>query len=267
MTEVELHLGRAESAVEWHEREIAIRREKIGDSGNPVRLGDGLAWGAVAYESVGDDVTARSKRMEAEQLFEGLMQRDPDNFYWQRRYIESTLDRAMADIHLGEEVLARQALADIEQRLDELSNKHADNIVVTRLIAKMEIVYAQLWIDSSTARSREFADRAMSRLGPHVQQDGTSFETVLLHAEAATLAAYAMIAAGAQAQASALARDAIELIRETSGGSDFLRDKPNEAILFWLAGEQQKGDAIADELRARGYRSNRLDRWRERLQN
>jgi tetratricopeptide (TPR) repeat protein len=52
MTELELHLGRPEAAVEWHEREITIRREKLRDRGNPVRLGDALKWGAVAYESV-----------------------------------------------------------------------------------------------------------------------------------------------------------------------------------------------------------------------
>ena len=267
MTEVELHLGRAESAVGWHEREITIRREKIGNSGNPVRLGDGLAWGAVAYASVGDDLTARSRRMEAEQLFEGLMQRDPGNFYWQRRYIESTLSRAIADIQLGDEALAREALADIELRLDDLSSKHAGNIAVTRLVARMEIVYAQLWVDSSTAQTLEFADQAMARLGTYVQQDDIAFETVLLHAEAAAFAAYARLAGGMEPQGRSLARSEIELIKQRSGGSDFLRDKPIEVILLWLAGEQQQGDAIAAEMRDSGFRSNRLDRWRERLQN
>ncbi len=267
MTEVELHLGRPESAVDWHEREITIRREEISGGDDPVRLGDGLIWGARAYGSIGDDVTARTKRMEAEQLFEGLVQRDPDNFYWQRRYIESTLDRAMADIHLGDETQARQALAEIEQRLDSLSSEHADNIIFARMVATMEIVYAELSADSSGARSREFADQAMSRLEPLVQEDGTDFATVLLHAEAAALAAYNRIAAGMESQGRALARREVELIEQTSGESDFLRDKPIEVILLWLAGDRARGDAISAEMRASGYQSSQLDRWRERLQH
>jgi tetratricopeptide (TPR) repeat protein len=267
MTELELHLGRPEAAVEWHEREITIRREKLRDRGNPVRLGDALKWGAVAYESVGDDVTARSRRIEAEQLYESLSQRDPDNFYWQRRHIESILNRAMADIHLGNEAVARQALAEVEQRLDDLGTQRPDNIAVTRLLASMEIAYAQLWVDSSTARSLDFANRARSRLEPHVQREGTIFETVMLHAEATAFAAYAMIIEGMDTQGRAMARSGFELIERTSGGSVFLRDKPVEVILLWLAGEQRRGDAINAEIRGNGYRSNKLDRWQERLQN
>jgi tetratricopeptide (TPR) repeat protein len=267
MTEVELHLGRPEAAVEWHEREITIRREKMSNRGDPVRLGDALNWGARAYESVGDDVTARSRRIEAEQLYESLSQRDPDNFFWQQRHIESTLDRAMGDIHLGNEAVVKQALAEVERRLDELRTQRPDNVAVTRLLAKTEIAYAQLWVDSSTARSLDFANRARSRLEPYVQRDGTAFETVMLHAEAAALAAYAMIIDGMDAQGRALAQKGIELIEQTSGGSDFLRDKPIEVVLLWLTGEQQRGDAINAEMRDRGYRSNRLDRWQERLQN
>lgn len=265
MTEVELHLGRAEAAVEWHEREITIRREEMSNGGDPVRLGDALSWGAVAYESIGNELTARSKRMEAEQLFEGLMQRDPDNFYWQRRHIETTLRRAMADIDLGYEALVEQALVDVERRLDDLSVEHADSIAFTRMLARMEIAYAHFWVDSSTKRSLEFADRALSRLNPHLQDDNTAFETVLLHAEAAALAAYTMITEGMDTQGRALARREIEQIDRTSGGSDYLPNKQVEVILLWLAGEQQSGDALNAEMRDRGYRSTRLDRWQERL--
>lgn len=266
MTEVELHFGRAQAAVEWHEREITIRREELSNRGNPVRLGDALRWGAIAYESAGNDITARSKRMEAAQLYEGLMQRDPDNFYWQRRFIESILQRSMADIDLGDEDLAERALADVEQRLDDMKTEYPGNIAVTRMLARMEIAYAHLWVDSSTARSLEFANRAMSRLQPHLQDDGTIFETVLLHADAAALAAYAMIAEGMDTEGRALARREIELIGRSSGASDYLLEKQVEVILLWLAGEQQRGDAIVAEIRDRGSRSRRLDRWQERLQ-
>jgi tetratricopeptide (TPR) repeat protein len=265
MTEVELHLGRAEAAIEWHEREIAIRREELSDNGNPVRLGDALKWGAVAYESMGDNVTGRSKRMEARQVFERLMQRDPDNFYWQRRYIESTLALTMADIYLGNLVPARQALADVEQRLDDLATKHADSVAVARMVTRMEIVYAQLWIDSSTKQSLEYASRGMSRLEPKLQVDSTTYETVIMHAEAAALAAYAMIIEGMATQGRELATEEIALVERHSGGSDYLPDKQVEVILLWLAGEQQRGDAIHAQMHDRGYRSNKLDRWRERL--
>jgi tetratricopeptide (TPR) repeat protein len=265
MTEVELHLGRAEAAIEWHEREIAIRREELSDNGNPVRLGDALKWGAVAYESMGDNVTGRSKRMEARQVFERLMQRDPDNFYWQRRYIESTLALTMADIYLGNLVPARQALADVEQRLDDLATKHADSVAVARMVTRMEIVYAQLWIDSSTKQSLEYASRGISRLETKLQVDSTTYETVIMHAEAAALAAYAMIIEGMATQGRELATEEIALVERHSGGSDYLPDKQVEVILLWLAGEQQRGDAIHAQMHDRGYRSNKLDRWRERL--
>jgi tetratricopeptide (TPR) repeat protein len=265
LTEVELHLGQVEAAVDWHVREITIRREELS-GGNPVRLGDALLWGAVAYESIGDDLTARSKRMEAAQLFEGLMQRDPDNFYWQRRYIESVLRRTMGDLDLGHEAFAQQALADVEQRLDALSSQHPDHIDVTHMLVRMDLAHARLWVDSSSSKTLEFATRAMSRLRPHVQDGGANFDTILLHAEAAVFAAYAMIEEGEETQARDLARKETELLEQNAGGSDFLPDKQVEVILLWLAGEYLKGEAIIAKMHDAGYRSNRLDRWQERLQ-
>jgi tetratricopeptide (TPR) repeat protein len=266
MTEVELHLGRPEAAIEWHEREITIRRREVSNSGNPVRLGDALKWGAAAYESIGDDLTGRSKRIEARQLFERLMQRDPANFYWQRRYIEVTLQLTMTDIQMGYEAAAREVLADIEPRLGELASQHTDNVAVARMVTRKDIAYALLWVDSSTKLSLEYASRGMSRLEPNLQVDGAAFETVIMHAEAAALAAYAMIIEGMATQGKELARKEIRLVERRSGGSDYLHDKQVEVILLWLAGEQQRGDALYAEMRDRGYRSKRLDRWQERLQ-
>jgi tetratricopeptide (TPR) repeat protein len=265
LTEVELHLGQVEAAIDWHEREITIRREELS-GGNPVRLGDALRWGAVAYESIGDDLTARSKRTEATQLFEDLMQQDPDNFYWQRRYIESVLRRTTGDIHLGNEAVAQQTLADVEQRLDALGSRHPDNIDVIRMLARMDLVHAQLWVDSSSSKTLEYATRAMSRLRPQVQEAGASFETLLLHAEAAAFAAYAMITAGEETRARELALAETGLLEQNSGGSDFLPDKQVEVILLWLAGEHLKAEAIISKMREAGYRSSSVDRWQERLQ-
>lgn len=172
----------------------------------------------------------------------------------------------MTDIQMGYEAAAREVLADIEPRLGELASQHTDNVAVARMVTRKDIAYALLWVDSSTKLSLEYASRGMSRLEPNLQVDGAAFETVIMHAEAAALAAYAMIIEGMATQGKELARKEIRLVERRSGGSDYLHDKQVEVILLWLAGEQQRGDALYAEMRDRGYRSKRLDRWQERLQ-
>ena len=267
MTEVELKLGRTEEAISWHEREVTIRRDQMDNGGNPVRLGDALEWGAAAYRSLGDSETASAKRREARQLFENLADRDPDNFYWQRRYCESTLRLAIADVQLGNDASARELLSDIDQRLTYLATNYAGNSTLDRLHSYVDIYNAELDLDSSIGRSLELANRAMARLLPHVQGEDVNLGFLLPHADAAVIAAYAMIATGNADEGRALAEKELVDLDTKSGGSNRVKNSYAAVILLWLVGDQETGDGLYQAILDSGQEPTRLDRWRERLQN
>lgn len=267
MTEVELNLGRTEEAINWHEREVTILRDQMNKGGDPVRLGDALEWGVLAYESLGDTETASDKRRESRQLFEDLARRDPNNFYWHRRYIESTLRLAIADIELGNDNRARDLLADTAQRLNDLEAKFPGNKALDRLLAHVDISHADLDLESSVSRSLELANRAMSRLSPYVLGENVELQFLLAHADAAAIVAYAMIVTGNTDEGRALAGKELVDIDKKSGGSNRAKNSFVAVILLWLAGDQENGDGLYQAIRDSGQEVTRLDRWRERLQN
>ena len=267
MTEVELKLGRTEEAINWHEREVTIRRDQMNKGGDPVRLGDALEWGALAYQTVGDSETALGKRREARQVFEDLTRRDPDNFYWQRRYIDSTLRQALTDIDLGNDARAKDLLTDIAQRLNDLEAEYPGNSDLDRLLAYVDISNAKLDLDSLASRSLELANRAMARLSPYVQGEHVEMSFLLVHADAAAIAAYAMMVTGNTDEGRALAEKELVDIDKKSGGSNRAKNSFVAVILLWLAGDQETGDGLYQAIRDSGQEAPGLDRWRERLQN
>lgn len=253
------------AAFAWHEREIALRRQLIADTGIPhhvSRLSDALGYYAQSLTEVGDTARTVEVLREKGEVSKQAIATDPENAFYRERLLigEAMLANALFDA--GAHDMAIATLDAAERGMREMIARDQQTAVLTRDLMYIASSRAYMALETDPERAAKLTAEAMEGVVRDVDRESVDPALLAYYTRCA-----AVLAAAERRLArpnSSLVQDALALLlRHGNAESSF--DLSMRAVLLRAVARYDDARPLESRLENSGYRPPFYRRLRRML--
>jgi serine/threonine-protein kinase len=255
LSELHMLLGRFQTAVQWHEKEIALRQQLATATGDPrhrARLADAYGQYARTLAATGARTRAVEIQREHTRLYAGLRDHDPTNMTWRHSHEFGLAQLAEYEFDNGDTRAAIGRLDASSAALGALLHSAPDNVTWVEAQATVDIIQARMAIGARPHGALVHVGRALGRLTPLLEEESLRPTVLRTYVRAAIVAGQAHARQGDPAGARRIVEDALDRLTRW-GNPESVFDAASRVLLLLHLDRTAEARELADHLSEIGF--------------
>ena len=253
--ELYMLLGRFATAMEWHEKEIALRRRLLAATGDPLhraRLADAHGHYARTLATTAAHERAIGIQREHTRLYAELRAHDPTNLMWRHSHEFGLAQLAEYEFDAGDVRTATRRIDASSRAMLALLGSAPDNVTWVEAQASADIILARIAFASRPDESLVHAGRALQRLRPLLEAETVRPTVLRTYLRAAIVAAEASFRRRDAPAGRTLSKDALDRLTR-AGNPQSVFDAAYRVLLLGQLDRSGEARDLVERLSAAGF--------------